>query len=57
MGQLLRRLALEGYVHCERIPELLERTTNLERGRGFLTNAELEKQASIPTLTEEELLS
>lgn len=40
MGQLMRRLVVEGYVREERKAELAERALNLECGRGFVTDRE-----------------
>ncbi len=43
--RLCERLMNEGYIYTERIPELSERTHNMERGDGFLTNAELKEKS------------
>lgn len=52
MARLLERLVAEDYVRPERAPELMNRSFNLERGNGFITNKQLEDQQS-----EEDLLS
>lgn len=55
MAVLMQRLLDEGYIVSELRTDLRERASNLKRGRGFLTNADLE---SAPTPTpEEDLLS
>jgi len=41
MSALCRRLVDEGYVAKDRQKELLDRACNMQRGRGFLTNAEI----------------
>jgi hypothetical protein len=41
LAKLCERLVAEGYVVEDRQKELLDRACNMQRGRGFLTNAEI----------------
>jgi len=45
LARLVERIVAEGYVRRNRAKELLERVRNMERGPGFLTDAELAAEA------------
>jgi acetolactate synthase regulatory subunit len=57
MCELLHQLYHEGYIREDRSAELLERTLNMKRGRGFVTNAKLESEAQTQKEEIEDLLS
>jgi hypothetical protein len=58
LAKLCERLIREGYVRPERATELQQRASNMQHGRGFLTEAELAKRKRGVTPTEvEDLLT
>ncbi len=44
LAEFARQLVRQDYVRTKRTGELLHRAKNMERGRGFQTNAELQEQ-------------
>jgi len=50
MAKLLERIVTDGYVREERAEELLERARNMQHGRAFLTDAELQEQEELQAL-------